>query len=84
MDQIFPNANIVAGILVLLVGFGFHFIGQLFSLINWPLATRLGLQEAGMKPDHKSYEHAIAMADVALGWTCLLYTSDAADDSSVV
>ena len=30
MDQVFPHANVVAGVLVLIVGFGFHFIGQLY------------------------------------------------------
>ena len=69
MDQIFPYANVVAGVLVLLVGFGFHFCGQLFSIINWDLATRLGLQEAGMRPEYRHYEHAIAVSDVAIGWT---------------
>ena len=69
MDQIFPGANIVAGTLVLIVGFGFHFGGQLISVLNWPLATRWGLQEQGMRPEHKTYEHAIAMSDVLLSWT---------------
>ncbi len=69
MDQIFPGANIVAGVLVLVVGFGFHFGGQLISLVDWDLATKWGLQESGMRPEHKVYEHAIARADVLLGWT---------------
>ena len=69
MDQIFPGANVVAGVLVLLVGFGVHFGAQLTSVINWDLGTRLGLQEAGMRPEHKNYEHAIAVADSLLGWT---------------
>ena len=68
MDQIFPYANVVAGILVLVVGFGFHWIGQGISLLNWDLATRLGLQEPGMPPEYRVYEHAIAVSDVALGW----------------
>lgn len=69
MDQIFPGANIVAGLLVLLVGFCFHFGGQLISLVDWDLATRWGLQEAGMRPEHKAYEHAIAVSDALIGWT---------------
>lgn len=69
MDQIFPYANVVAGMLVLTIGFGLHFGGQLFSLTNWDLATRLGLQEADMRPEHKNYEHAIAVADSLIGWT---------------
>ncbi len=69
MDQIFPYANVVAGVLVLLVGFGLHFGGQLVSVVDWQLATRLGLQEAGMRPEHRNYEHAIAAADVLIGWT---------------
>ena len=69
MDQIFPSANVVAGALVLLIGFGLHFGGQLISVVDWDLGTRLGLQEAGMRPEHKSYEHAIAVSDVLIGWT---------------
>lgn len=69
MDQIFPGANVAAGMLVLIVGFGLHFCGQLISLVNWDLATKWGLQEAGMRPGYKVYEHAIAMADVLIGWT---------------
>ena len=68
MDQIFPYANLVAGLLVLLIGFGFHFGGQALSVINWDLATKLGLQEA-MRPEHKNYEQAIAVADSLIGWT---------------
>ena len=69
MDQIFPAANVVAGVLVLLVGFGIHFLAQGLSVLNWELGTKLGLQEAGMRPEHKNYEHAIAVADVLLGWS---------------
>ena len=69
MDQIFPAANIVAGVLVLLVGFGVHFGAQLVSVLNWDLATRWGLQESGLRPEHKNYEHAIAVSDVLVAWT---------------
>jgi hypothetical protein len=69
MDQVFPYANVVAGVLVLLVGFGIHFLAQALSVANWDLATRLGLQEAGMRPEHRNYEHAIAVADSLIGWT---------------
>jgi hypothetical protein len=68
MDQLFPGANVVAGVLVLAVGFIFHWIGQLISLLDWDLATRIGLQEKGILPEYKVYEHAIATADVAIGW----------------
>ena len=64
----FPYDNVVAGILVLIVAFAFHWVGQLVSLVNWGLATRFGLQEKGLLPEYKVYEHAIAVADVALGW----------------
>ncbi len=60
--------NIIVGILTLIVGFGFHWIGQLVSVINWDFATRIGLQEKDAPPEYKVYEHAIAIADVALAW----------------
>ena len=68
MNQIFPYANIVTGILVLIVGFVFHWIGQLITIINWEFATKVGLQEKGMPREFKVYEHAIAVADVSIGW----------------
>jgi hypothetical protein len=69
MNQIFPYANIVTGILVLVVGFFAHWIGQLVSIINWEFAAKIGFQEKGMPKEFKVYEHAIAVADVAVGWT---------------
>lgn len=68
MSALFPYANIIAGVLILIVGFGFHWLGQLISVLNWQLAEKIGLQEKEMPPDYKVYEHAIAVADTALGW----------------
>ena len=68
MNPLFPYAHIVTGVLVLIVGFVFHWVGQLISLLNWDLATRLGLQEEGLLPEYAVYERAIAVSDVALGW----------------
>ena len=68
MDQLFPYANIVVGILVLIVGFLFHWLGQLISVLDWDLAIRLGLQEQAVPAEYKVYEHGIAMADVVVGW----------------
>ncbi len=69
MDQIVPGANIVAGVLVLIVGFGFHFTGQLISIVDWDRAVAWGLQEKDARPEYQIYERGIAAADVALGWT---------------
>ena len=68
MSALFPQANIVAGILILIVGFGFHWLGQLFSVLDWKRAVKLGLQEAEMLPEYRVYEHAIAVADSAVAW----------------
>ncbi len=68
MNQIFPHANIVTGILILGVGFLMHWVGQLISVINWEFATRIGLQEKGMPKEFRVYENASAIADVAVGW----------------
>jgi hypothetical protein len=68
MNQVFPYANIVAGALILVVGFVFHWIGQLISILNWDFATRIGLQEKEAPPEYKVYEHGFAVADVAIGW----------------
>jgi len=68
MNEIFPYANIVTGILIFIVGFCFHWIGQLICIINWEFATKLGLAERGLPKEYKVYEHGIAVADVLLGW----------------
>ena len=68
MSPLFPHSNIVAGVLVFIIGFCGHWIGQLISVLNWDLAKRIGLQEKEMIPEFKVYEHAIAVADVAIGW----------------
>ena len=64
----FHYDNIVVGTLIMIVAFGFHFIGQGISLINWDFAIKIGLQESGAPSEYKVYEHAIAVADTALGW----------------
>ncbi len=66
--QIFPFDYVIVGILIFIVGFIFHFIGQLISVINWEYAKKIGLQEKEMIPEYKVYEHAIAVADVLIGW----------------
>jgi hypothetical protein len=66
--QIFSYANIIVGILIFIVGFIFHWIGQLISVVNWDFATRIGFQENKLLPEYKVYEHAIAVADVMIGW----------------
>jgi hypothetical protein len=68
MRHLFPYDNIVVGTLILIVGFGFHWMGQLISVINWELGTKLGLQESGMPKEYKVYEHATAVADSLIGW----------------
>jgi hypothetical protein len=66
--EIIPYANIIVGILLFIVGFIFHWIFQLISTLNWNLATKIGVQEKGMLPEYKVYEHAIATTDSMLGW----------------
>lgn len=66
--ELFPFANVVVGILVFIVGFIFHWLGQLVSVINWDYANKIGIQEKKILPEYKVYEHAIAVADVLIGW----------------
>ncbi|MFC1976772.1 hypothetical protein ACFLWS_00670 [Chloroflexota bacterium] len=66
--QLFPYANIIVGILIFVVGFGFHFIGQLVSLVNRDCAVRIGIWEKDMIPEFEVYERGIAVADVMIGW----------------
>lgn len=66
--MIFPYINILAGVLILIVGFIFHFIGQLISLINWDFAVRMGIAEKNILPEYRAYEEGMAVADVVIGW----------------
>ena len=68
MSHLFPYDNIVIGILIFIVGFLFHWIGQLVSIINWDFATKIGLQELNMPKEYIAYERAIAVADSIIGW----------------
>lgn len=68
MSGLFPYAAIITGVLILVVGFGFHWVGQLISLVDRGLATRIGIWEAGMPKEYEVYENAIAVSDVAIGW----------------
>lgn len=67
-EQVFPYANVVAGVLILIVGFGLHFIGQLISLLNRDFAVKIGIWEKNMIPEFEVYERGIAVADVIIGW----------------
>jgi len=67
MNSLFPYDNIIIGVLIFIVGFCFHGVGQFISIVNWELAERLGLQEAGLPAEYKVYEHAIAISDSILG-----------------
>ena len=66
--QLFPYANIITGILVFIIGFIIHWVAQLLSVVNWDFATKIGIQEKKLLPEYKVYEHAIAVADVMIGW----------------
>lgn len=66
--ELIPYFHVLVGILVFIVGFIFHWLGQFISVLNWDLATKIGLQEKKMIPEFKVYEHAIAVADASIGW----------------
>jgi len=68
MSHLFPYDNIVVALLILIVGFCFHWVGQLISVLNWDFATKIGLQESKLLKEYKVYEHAIAVSDVFFGW----------------
>jgi hypothetical protein len=68
MSDLYSYASVITGLLILIVGFGFHWMGQLISLLDRGLAIRIGLWEAGMPPEYEVYENAIAVTDVAIGW----------------
>ncbi|ABD40446.1 hypothetical protein Mhun_0693 [Methanospirillum hungatei JF-1] len=68
MEQIIDIVKIISGILILIMGFGFHWIGQLISVMNRDLAIRLGIWEKDNLQEYEVYENGISIADVSLGW----------------
>lgn len=67
-EQLFPFANIITGILVLIIGFGLHWVGQVISWINWDLSEKLGIAPKGIKPEQMDYERGIAAGDSLIAW----------------
>jgi hypothetical protein len=68
LEQIIDIVKIISGILILIKGFGFHWIGQLISVMNRDLAIRLGIWEKDNLQEYEVYENGISIADVSLGW----------------
>ena len=64
----FPYDNLVVGAMVIVVGFVFHWLGQLTYLLKSEFAAKIGLVEPEILPEYEVYERAIAKADVAIGW----------------
>lgn len=62
------NAHLLIGFLVLAMGGGLHWLGQLIALCRRDLALRLGLVEPDLPAEYRVYEDALAVADTALGW----------------
>ena len=68
LRQIFPGANVLAGVLLLLVGFLCHWVASLISLSSWDLAVRLGFQMSNLTTEMQVYVRAFAVADSLIGW----------------
>jgi hypothetical protein len=68
MEPVLPYANILAAVLILIIGLGFHWLGQAITVFKPDLAIRLGILEKDLLPEFRAYEDAIAKADVIIGW----------------
>ncbi|WP_440951864.1 hypothetical protein [Methanococcoides sp. FTZ1] len=51
--ELIPYLHVIVGILVFIVGFLFHWLGQFISVLNWDYATKIGLQEKKLLPEFK-------------------------------
>ncbi len=69
MEPILHYANILAAALILIIGFGLHWLGQAIAVFNPDLAIRLGMLEKSLLPEFQAYENGIAKADIIIGWT---------------
>lgn len=52
--ELFPLSNIVVGLLIFVVGFIFHWIAQLISVVNWDYAKKLVFKRK-MLPQNSKY-----------------------------
>ena len=68
MNELFPYAHIIAAVLILIIGFGYHWLGQIARLLNWQPASYKGLQEFDEPYRSKTFQHATAETDVTIGW----------------
>ena len=68
MQSLFPFAHIIAGIIILIVGFGFHFLGQLMGFLYWEPELKHSFI-INMPIKAKGYAHIVAISDVAIGWS---------------
>lgn len=67
MYELFPYSNILAGALVLIVGFGIHWLSQVSLFINWELMPRHGFG-LNISANTKGYDRFIAISDITIGW----------------
>lgn len=67
MGELFPYANILAGSLVLIVGFGIHWLNQLSLFMHWELMPKDGFG-IHMLTNASKYDRFIAISDVTIGW----------------
>jgi hypothetical protein len=67
MDTLFPHANVLVGLLVLVVGFLLSLYWSIDQPFQPELAERIGIAKRGILPEYKAIEEGLAAADVALG-----------------
>jgi len=67
MYELFPYSNILAGVLVLIVGFGIHWLNQLSLFLNWELMPRHGFG-INLADSPEGYDRLIAISDMVIGW----------------
>jgi hypothetical protein len=67
MEELFPYSNILGGVLILIVGFGIHWLSRLSQYLDWEFLTR---HEFGINivDNPKGYDRLIAISDMTIGW----------------
>jgi len=67
MNELFPYSNILAASLLLIVGFGIHWLNQLSLFLHWELMPRHGFG-INLSSSQKGYDRLIAISDITIGW----------------
>ena len=67
MEELFPYSNILGGVLVLIVGFGIHWLNRVALYLHWEFMPRHGFGII-FGDSQNNYNRWITISDMTIGW----------------